>query len=231
MDLPVASNKTSSLRKLYDAAERHLRILSALSEDVEQPFFVSLLTSKLPRHSTATLEMQGCGQPLDPWSSEKNARTFYHGPGIGGTTDGPRPEIRMRRSSRPMLIFIGFVITRTKSRTQTDIIIRPHSDRPKPSDSPSFLRFLQGRSLRRPVHAIQNRRRTQVGDWSKPVFSLLTSGPFNLSMSRHKQVLLLRKSIPPQQFMPNEIFICRTTRNSSPSINHGGFTRRHHGVH
>ena len=163
MELPVVSNKTSSLRKLYDTAERHLCSLSALGEDVEQPFFVSLLTSKLPRHSMATLEMQVARQRLDPWSSEKNPRTLYYGPGIGGTTDGPRPEIRMRRSSRPTLIFVGFVITRTKSRTQTDII-RPHSDRKKPSDSPSFLRFLQGRSLRRPVHAIQNRRRTQVGD-------------------------------------------------------------------
>ena len=76
MELPVASNKTSSLRKLYDAAERHLRSLSALGEDVEQPFFVSLLTSKLPRHSMATLEMQVAGSPWTPGLLRKTLGRF-----------------------------------------------------------------------------------------------------------------------------------------------------------
>ena len=65
MDLPPSSNKTTSLRKFYDAVETHLRSLTALDEDVEQIIYVSLITSKISRHTMAQLELQkGTG----PWS-------------------------------------------------------------------------------------------------------------------------------------------------------------------
>ena len=93
------------------------------------------------------------------------------------------------------------------------------------------MRFLQRWSWQRPMRPIQNRRRTQVGDSSKPVFTLLTPIPFKVSLSRRKNLLVLRKSIPPEQFLPNKILIDRKTRNSSGGINDGSLTRRHQGIH
>ncbi|XP_065191904.1 uncharacterized protein LOC135822994 [Sycon ciliatum] len=65
METPPATNKPSSLRKLYDTVELHLRSLNALEEDTDQPIFISLMTSKLPRHVLAQLELQ---KGIDPWS-------------------------------------------------------------------------------------------------------------------------------------------------------------------
>ena len=57
MELPVASAKTSSLRQLYDALEMHLRSLSAMGHSTDQPIFVSMITSKLPRKIMVQLEL------------------------------------------------------------------------------------------------------------------------------------------------------------------------------
>ena len=43
MEMPPASNKTTSLRAMYDAIEQHLRLLHSLGEDISQQQIVSLI--------------------------------------------------------------------------------------------------------------------------------------------------------------------------------------------
>ena len=56
MEMPPASNKTASLRTMYDAIEQHLRSLHSLGEDVNQRQIVSLILSKLLKVVTVRLE-------------------------------------------------------------------------------------------------------------------------------------------------------------------------------
>ena len=58
MEMPPASNKTTSLRAIYDAIEQHLRSLQSLGEDINQRQIVSLIRSKLPKVVTVRLEQQ-----------------------------------------------------------------------------------------------------------------------------------------------------------------------------
>ena len=58
MEMPPASNKTTSLRAMYDAIEQHLRSLHLLGEDFNQRQIVSLIRSKLPKVVTVCLEQQ-----------------------------------------------------------------------------------------------------------------------------------------------------------------------------
>ena len=57
MDLPACTNKTASLKKLYDGIEKHLRSLQALGQDVDQLVFVTMITSKIPRDIMCTQEL------------------------------------------------------------------------------------------------------------------------------------------------------------------------------
>ena len=67
MEMPPASNKTTSLRAMYDAIEQHLRSLHSLGEDINQRQIVSLIRSKLPKVVTVYLEQRkgqkGIGLP------------------------------------------------------------------------------------------------------------------------------------------------------------------------
>ena len=67
MEMPPASNKTTSLRAMYDAIEQHLRSLHSLGEDINQRQIVSLIRSKLPKVVTVHLEQRkgqkGIGLP------------------------------------------------------------------------------------------------------------------------------------------------------------------------
>ena len=58
MEMPPASNKTTSLRAMYDALEQHLRSLHSLGEDISQRRIVSLIQSKLPKVVKVHLELQ-----------------------------------------------------------------------------------------------------------------------------------------------------------------------------
>ena len=58
MEMPPASNKTTSLRAIYDAIEQHLRLLHSLGEDSNQRQIVSLIPSKQPKAVTVRLEQQ-----------------------------------------------------------------------------------------------------------------------------------------------------------------------------
>ena len=58
MEMPPASNKTTSLRAMYDAIEQHLRSLHSLGEDINQRQIVSLIRSKLPKVVTVYLEQR-----------------------------------------------------------------------------------------------------------------------------------------------------------------------------
>ena len=49
--LSVTDNQTTSLRDLYDEIEKHMRALAAVGEDIDQPIFISLITSKLPKQT------------------------------------------------------------------------------------------------------------------------------------------------------------------------------------
>ena len=46
-DLPAATT-SSLLKSVFDTTERHFRCLEVLQQNIEQPVFVSMLTSKLP---------------------------------------------------------------------------------------------------------------------------------------------------------------------------------------
>ena len=56
MDLPVSLNVTEKLRATYDMIEKHLRSLKALGENVDQPHFVFLIKSKLPKMVISQME-------------------------------------------------------------------------------------------------------------------------------------------------------------------------------
>ena len=56
MDLPVSLNITAKLRTTYDMIEKHLRSLKALDENVDQPHFVFLIKSKLPKMVISRME-------------------------------------------------------------------------------------------------------------------------------------------------------------------------------
>ena len=56
MDLPVSLNVTEKLRATYDMIEKHLRSLKALGENVDQPHFVFLIKSKLPKMVISRME-------------------------------------------------------------------------------------------------------------------------------------------------------------------------------
>ena len=58
IEMPPASNKTTSLRAMYDAIEQHLRSLHSLGEDINQRQIVSLIRSKQPKVVTVRLEQQ-----------------------------------------------------------------------------------------------------------------------------------------------------------------------------
>ena len=56
MDLPVSLTVTAKLRETYDTIEKHLRSLKALGENVDQPHFVFLIKSKLPKAVVSRME-------------------------------------------------------------------------------------------------------------------------------------------------------------------------------
>ena len=56
MDLHVSLNHTANLRATYDMIEKHLRSLKALGENVDQPHFVFLIESKLPKMVISRME-------------------------------------------------------------------------------------------------------------------------------------------------------------------------------
>ena len=56
MDLPVCLDTTAKLRETYDTIEKHLRSLKALGENVDQPHFLFLMKSKLPKTGIARME-------------------------------------------------------------------------------------------------------------------------------------------------------------------------------
>lgn len=64
-----ATNDTSSLRKLHDDIERHMRSLEALHQDVNQDVFISMITSKLPKETLLQLEIQKGSQ--EKWTVQK----------------------------------------------------------------------------------------------------------------------------------------------------------------
>ena len=56
MDLPVSLINTAKLPETYDMIEKHLRSLKALGEIVDQPHFVFLIKSKLPKTVISWME-------------------------------------------------------------------------------------------------------------------------------------------------------------------------------
>ena len=56
MALPVYLNNIAKLRETYNTIEKHLRSLKALGENVNQPHFVFLIKSKLPKTVISRME-------------------------------------------------------------------------------------------------------------------------------------------------------------------------------
>lgn len=57
INLPTATNKTSSLRGLLDNIEKHLRSLEVLKQNINQDVFVSMIRAKLPEEVLMQLEI------------------------------------------------------------------------------------------------------------------------------------------------------------------------------
>lgn len=73
MDLPVSSPFTA---KLHDTIEKHLRSLKALGENVEQPHFVFLIKSKLPK--AVVSQMEEYKDMEEKWTVERIRKAFKH---------------------------------------------------------------------------------------------------------------------------------------------------------
>ncbi|XP_061176063.1 uncharacterized protein LOC133185014 [Saccostrea echinata] len=58
INIKPALNNTSSLRRLLDELENHMRSLEALEQDVNQDVFVSMIITKLPKEARLQLEIQ-----------------------------------------------------------------------------------------------------------------------------------------------------------------------------
>ncbi|XP_062602802.1 uncharacterized protein LOC134264528 [Saccostrea cucullata] len=58
INIKPALNNTSSLRRLFDDLEKHMRSLEALEQDVNQDVFVSMIITKLPKEARLQLEIQ-----------------------------------------------------------------------------------------------------------------------------------------------------------------------------
>ncbi|XP_062602892.1 uncharacterized protein LOC134264633 [Saccostrea cucullata] len=58
INIKPALNNTSSLRRLFDDLEKHMRSLEALEQDVNQDVFVSMIITKLPKEARLQLELQ-----------------------------------------------------------------------------------------------------------------------------------------------------------------------------
>ena len=58
INVPPAVNSSKGLRMLYDEAEKHLRSLEALKQDINQEVFISIITSKIPKDVLIQLEIQ-----------------------------------------------------------------------------------------------------------------------------------------------------------------------------
>ena len=56
MALPVYLNNTAKLRETYNMIKKHLRSLKALGKNVDQPHFVFLIKSKLPKTVISRME-------------------------------------------------------------------------------------------------------------------------------------------------------------------------------
>ena len=58
INVPPAVKTSKGLRILYDEAEKHLRSLEALKQDINQKVFISIITSKIPKNVLVQLEIQ-----------------------------------------------------------------------------------------------------------------------------------------------------------------------------
>ena len=68
MDLPVSLNDAAKLRETHDMIKKHLRSLKVLGENVDQPHFVFLIKSQLPK--TVTSRMEEYKDMKEKWTME-----------------------------------------------------------------------------------------------------------------------------------------------------------------
>ena len=74
MDLPVSLNNVAKLRETHDMIEKHLHSLIALGENVDQPHFVFLIKSKLPK--TVISRMEEYKDMKEKWTVESIRKAF-----------------------------------------------------------------------------------------------------------------------------------------------------------
>ena len=84
MDLLVSLNDAAKLRETHDMIKKHLRSLKALGENVDQPHFVFLIKSKLPK--TVTSRMEEYKDMKEKWTMEsirKALKRYICAPEVG----------------------------------------------------------------------------------------------------------------------------------------------------
>jgi len=73
IDLPVSLNNAAKRRETYDMIEKHPRSLKALGENVDQPHFVFLIKSKLPKKVISRMEEY---KDMETWTVESIRKAF-----------------------------------------------------------------------------------------------------------------------------------------------------------
>ena len=74
INVPPANNTSKGLRMLYDEAEKHLRSLEALKQNINQEVFISIITSKIPKEVLVQLEIQKGAKVM--WTVSKLRELF-----------------------------------------------------------------------------------------------------------------------------------------------------------
>ena len=84
MDLPVSLNDAAKLRETHDMIKKRLRSLKVLGENVDQPHFVFLIKSQLPK--TVTSRMEEYKDMKEKWTMEsirKALKRYICAPEVG----------------------------------------------------------------------------------------------------------------------------------------------------
>ena len=58
MNIPAAPNQIPLVRSIFDEIEMHLRTLTAVGQDINQPYMITMIKSKIPKEIMAQIEMQ-----------------------------------------------------------------------------------------------------------------------------------------------------------------------------
>ena len=128
-NLPAASVKSASLRKLHDEVERNLhdevernlRSLKALGQDIDHPLFILMITSKLPQTVMMQLTMANGDEHWDVSTLRQALGKFVH---MRGATEHQCQETPNQKSEQAKHSVSSGETSTTASLVRTERRIR-----------------------------------------------------------------------------------------------------------